>query len=465
MKRNYESKHMAVKKSRGEMNLRGTAMSAAFSFAAASVIAISMLVMGPSAAFAIEDCADSAAAGTQSAEAAAKGGSSLASADVVSNETIEGDGWTLDENGVLTVTKDISKPASGSYEWAQYDEKITEVSLAEGVTALPNGAFASSTYGVDPVNYSNLKKFTACSTLKTIGWDVFSGTKSLTEVHLNDGLEAVKHSAFAGTGITSIDLPNNVTLGGDCFTWCSQLRGTLVIPGGTKFESWSNATFYGIGVDTVIIEEGVTWIPNSAFNGCTNLKRVYLPKSVVQIGDAEETSPGIYYASFDPCTIIGYKGTTAEQYVNHWLEVNPEGNKGLSFHAIDGEEHKFGPWETVSEATCTEAGARKHTCTICGAERTESLPSLGHAWNEGVVTTEPTMTAEGVRTFTCSRCGATNTEAIAKLKQEAPRTDNEKTKSASGNLPTTGDPASLLGLLAASGVVATAAGEALRRRR
>lgn len=380
-----------------------------------------------------------------------------------SEGAIAGDGWALGEDGVLTIEKDIPKPSNLRYEWWPYDELIREVRLAEGVTAIPNGAFVS--YGNGDVEFSNLTKFTACSTLKTIGWDVFSGTRSLTEVHLNDGLEAVNHSAFANTGITSIALPDNVTWGGDCFAGCSQLGGTLVIPGGSKFEEGHNATFHGIGVDTVIVEEGVKWIPNGAFNGCANLKRVYLPKSVVQIGDVHETAPGIYYDSFDPCMIVGYKGTAAERYVDHWLKVNPEGNRGLSFHAIDGEEHEFGPWETVSEATCIEAGARKHACAICGAERAESLPVLGHAWGEGVVTVEPTVSTEGAKTFTCGRCGATRAESIARLGQGPSATNGGKTEGTGGSLPATGDPASMFGLLTVSGAAIAAAGEALRRRR
>lgn len=380
-----------------------------------------------------------------------------------SEGAIAGDGWALGEDGVLTIEKDIPKPSNLRYEWWPYDELIREVRLAEGVTAIPNGAFVS--YGNGDVEFSNLTKFTACSTLKTIGWDVFSGTRSLTEVHLNDGLEAVNHSAFANTGITSIALPDNVTWGGDCFAGCSQLSGTLVIPGGSKFEDGHNATFHGIGVDTVIVEEGVKWIPNGAFNGCVNLKRVYLPKSVVQIGDVHETAPGIYYDSFDPCMIVGYKGTAAERYVDHWLKVNPEGNRGLSFHAIDGEEHEFGPWETVSVAACAEAGARKHACAICGAERTESLPVLGHAWGEGVVTAEPTVSTEGAKTFTCGRCGATRAESIARLGQGPSATNGGKTEGTGGSLPATGDPASMFGLLTVSGAAIAAAGEALRRRR
>lgn len=436
-----------------EKKFRGVALS----LAAASALAIA-----PITAFAVEG-GDGAIEENHVSALDAAGESSLPHTDVLPGSAIKGDGWTLDAGGVLTIEKDIPKPSNLRYEWWPYDEMVREVRLAEGVTAIPNGAFVS--YGNGDVEFSNLTKFTACSTLKTIGWNVFSGTRSLTEVHLNDGLEAVNHSAFANTGITSIVLPDNVTWGGDCFAGCSQLGGTLVIPGGSKFEEGHNATFHGIGVETVVIEDGVTWIPNGAFNGCANLKRVYLPKSVVQIGDTHETAPGIYYDSFDPCMIVGYKGTAAEQYVDHWLKVNPEGNRGLSFHAIDGEEHDFGPWETVSEATCTEEGARKHACAVCGAERTESLPALGHAWGEGVVTAEPTANAEGERTFTCGRCGVTRMESIARLEQGPSAANGGKTEGAGGSLPATGDPASTLGILTASGAAVAALGEALRRRK
>lgn len=433
---------------------------------AASAILVSSFATGPVAALAAEAGDLEIPVAKDERAALAKEGSPV-SPMAGSEGAIAGDGWTLDADGVLTIEKDIPKPSNLRYEWWPYDELVREVRLAEGVTAIPNGAFVS--YGNGDVEFSNLTKFTACSTLKTIGWSVFSGTRSLTEVRLNDGLEAIQHDAFANTGITSIDLPDNVTLGGDCFTGCSELTGTLVIPGGTKFEDNHNATFYGVGVDTVIIEEGVEWIPNAAFNECVNLKRIFLPDSMRQIGgnapgdmggDAPFTSP------IDQGTVIAKKGSVAEQYVLYWKGIEGEDwPDKLVFHAIDGEEHEFGPWETVSEASCAEEGARRHSCVVCGAERTETLPALGHAWGEGVVTAEPTATAEGVRTFTCGRCGVTRAESIARLEQETPTSNGGKTEGAGGSLPATGDPASVLGLLTASGAAVAALGEALRRRK
>lgn len=432
---------------------------------ALSLAAASALATAP-AAFAVEGSAGAIGESRVSAAGAAEE-SPLPLADAVPGSVIRGDGWTLDADGVLTIEKDIPKPSNLRYEWWPYDELVREVRLAEGVTTIPNGAFVS--YGNGDVEFSNLTKFTSCSTLKTIGWSVFSGTRSLTEVHLNDGLEEIQHSAFANTGITSIELPDNVTLGGDCFTGCGELTGTLVIPGGTKFEDYHNATFYGVGAETVVIEEGVEWIPNAAFNGCANLERIFLPDSMRQIGgnalgDMEVDMP--FTSPIVQGTVIAKKGSIAEQYVLYWKGVEGEDwPNNLDFHAIDGEEHEFGPWETVSEATCTEAGTRKHICAICGAERTESLLALGHVWDEGVVTVEPTVTAEGAKTFTCRTCGLTRTETIAKLEHEASGSPAKKAESAGDSLPATGDPAALFGLLMASGTVAAAAGAASRRRK
>ena len=54
-----------------------------------------------------------------------------------------------------------------------------------------------------------------------------------------------------------------------------------------------------------------------------------------------------------------------------------------------------------------------YTCSNCGETKTEEIEELGHAWNEGEVTTAPTCSAVGTMTYTCTRCGETKTEDIA----------------------------------------------------
>ena len=57
------------------------------------------------------------------------------------------------------------------------------------------------------------------------------------------------------------------------------------------------------------------------------------------------------------------------------------------------------------EPTCTTAGTRTYTCTICGATRIEPVNALGHNSDSGRVTSEPGCTTTGVRTYSCTRCG------------------------------------------------------------
>ena len=65
--------------------------------------------------------------------------------------------------------------------------------------------------------------------------------------------------------------------------------------------------------------------------------------------------------------------------------------------------------------TCTASGLTegKH-CAVCNEilVAQTAAEALGHAWNDGVVTTAPTATEKGVKTFTCTRCDATKTEEI-----------------------------------------------------
>ncbi|BCZ26478.1 hypothetical protein EUBC25_05650 [Claveliimonas bilis] len=349
---------------------------------------------------------------------------------------ISGTGWKLDEAGVLTLSENVPFVQGQPYEWAQYAEQIKEVVVAEGVTEIPNLAF--STDENQGIRYSNLQKVTMSSSVKYIRPAAFAYNPSLKEVYLNNGLEEVGNIAFAGAGFTEIHLPEGVTWSSDVFYECDNLV-SVTIPKGSKWGG-SNAHFYGCdSLTTVIIEEGVEEIPATFLNGCTNLQYVWIPKSVTNI---------VGTPILDGACIIGYKGTVAEEYVN-----SPTGqiNK-LTFHAIDGEEHTFGEWQIIQNATCTDKGIMKHTCTICNAERTQEVAPTGHKWDSGKVTQEATEKAEGVKTYTCTVCGTTKTESIPKLAPSGnENTDKSNVKDEkvsaqnSVNPPETGDSADVLG--------------------
>ena len=118
------------------------------------------------------------------------------------------------------------------------------------------------------------------------------------------------------------------------------------------------------------------------------------------------------------------------------------------------EDHKWNDGVVTKAATCTEAGEKLYTCTVCNKTKTETIEATGHDWNEtttpatcgkagsvdrtcktcgttehvkdlpatgnhvwdaGTITTEATCDGKGVKTFTCTVCNETKTEEIAAL--------------------------------------------------
>ncbi len=73
-------------------------------------------------------------------------------------------------------------------------------------------------------------------------------------------------------------------------------------------------------------------------------------------------------------------------------------------------------WVEVSrtEPTCTETGSVSYKCSDegCLATKQETLPALGHKWDEGTVVTAPSGTTDGTLRYTCLTCHATKDEKI-----------------------------------------------------
>ena len=81
---------------------------------------------------------------------------------------------------------------------------------------------------------------------------------------------------------------------------------------------------------------------------------------------------------------------------------------------MEATGHKYSTeWTIDKEATCTESGSKSHHCTVCDAKTEETeIKATGHKWDEGVVTKEATCTEAGEKTYTCTVCKETKTEKI-----------------------------------------------------
>ena len=80
----------------------------------------------------------------------------------------------------------------------------------------------------------------------------------------------------------------------------------------------------------------------------------------------------------------------------------------ITLYAIWEDAHTWEAWETVSEPTCAADGARKRICDKCGDDETESIPALGHDFEEEyTVDAEPDCETKGSESRHCTRCDAT----------------------------------------------------------
>ena len=75
---------------------------------------------------------------------------------------------------------------------------------------------------------------------------------------------------------------------------------------------------------------------------------------------------------------------------------------------IEATGHTWGEWATLTEPTCIDEGLRRHICEVCGEEDTDSIPALGHDFEEEyTVDVAPDCETKGSESRHCTRCDAT----------------------------------------------------------
>ena len=85
--------------------------------------------------------------------------------------------------------------------------------------------------------------------------------------------------------------------------------------------------------------------------------------------------------------------------------------------AVEALGHKYrSNWSIDVVATCSTKGSKSHHCTRCDSKiDITEISTTMHSWDKGVVTKSATVKEEGVKTYTCTVCGAERTETIARL--------------------------------------------------
>lgn len=244
--------------------------------------------------------------------------------------------WTLDNNGVLTISgsgamKDYTWDENVRLDWyVNHKKDIRSVVLDNRITHIGDYAFDKCT-NIESVRYTGYTGNAGVAlpeSVTTIGVHAFSDTgvtgtlklpEHLTEIDssafyhcrklngelkLPDTVKEIGGFAFHSCGFTGkLELPASLeNIGNDAFDFCRGLTGKLTFP--SKMNEIDFSIFQGTGITEVVIPSSIETVRDFAFKSCMNLKKVYLPTKM----------PTIYNRAFINCSDVKfyYPGYKAE---------------------------------------------------------------------------------------------------------------------------------------------------------
>ena len=226
------------------------------------------------------------------------------------------DGLTTIRRGILSSNIGVTElviPASvtimsHNYAGALAGSAITKLTFADGTTTIPSYAACNASQLATVVipesvtsisasafeNCSALQNIDLPSALTFIGNSAFAGT-GLTSLTLPDGLTTIhKYFLSRNTGVTELVIPTSVTtmsnnyagsLDGSAVSKLTFSDGTTTIP--------SYAACNASRLTTVVIPESVTSISVSAFENCSALQNIELPSALTFIGNSAFAGTGL----------------------------------------------------------------------------------------------------------------------------------------------------------------------------
>ncbi len=223
--------------------------------------------------------------------------------------------WTLDENGLLTVSGTggmADFQGFGSTDaWRAYRSSVTGIEVCEGVTSLgflafeyfpvlehislPNSLTKIGDFAVNGCRA--LTSVTVPANVTEIGYLAFSNNAALVEILVseeNQAFASVNGALFDKDVTTLISYPNGkegvyvipdgvLEIGSHAFYWSHKMTG-VIIPSSVKTIG-ENAFQTCSKLADVVIPEGVSSIGAYTFSGDTSLHSITIPSGVTEIGE------------------------------------------------------------------------------------------------------------------------------------------------------------------------------------
>jgi len=254
--------------------------------------------------------------------------------------------WEYD-SGTLTISGTgainiYSTNQPTEYPWFAHANDIQKVIIGEGITNIPNWAFAM---------YENLVSIHLPSTLKTIGWSCLEETK-IWNVSLPEGLETIEAYAFMMTPFSTVCIPSTVTeIGERAFGYCGNLVSVGCYAdapptlGSNAFGDSPIETVYVKSAKISTYKDAAGW---SAFGDKIQNPAGYCgPNDIDADGEVDETK-ATWLFDMETRTLT-IEGTKMGQYNRPWESAgmggsgggfNPDNNVGYPqgiYHIVIGE--------------------------------------------------------------------------------------------------------------------------------
>lgn len=325
--------------------------------------------------------------------------------------------WSIDENGVLTVTGNGAMPDYAQYfdtaPWYDNRDSIKSIVIGEGITHIGTLAF---------YNCQSYDSVTIPASVTSIGDAAFQYCQSFTTINIsedNPAFKVVDGILFSKDGTTIVKcpegmmtsaytVPDGVThIGAHAFENCWNMPSvtlpeSVVSFGDSAFALCSKLTSVNIPSNVTVISKrcfafcdalleielpsGVTFIGNEAFIHCTALTEIALPESLTSIG----AHAFAYCKGFTSITVPASVDTIGEAAFRVCIGVPAitvdAGNS--SFKAVDGVLFDA----DMTTIVCYPAGKVGTAYTIPSTVTTV----YGGAFEENTNLTEITLSPETV---------------------------------------------------------------------
>lgn len=178
------------------------------------------------------------------------------------------------------------------------------------------------------------------------------------EYTVPDGIKVIGASAFYNnTYLTTVKLPESlVSIGDGGFRWCYSLTN-IILP--NSLTSIDNYAFYCCpSLADVVLPNSLSSIGSSAFAG-TNVERIFIPSSVIQIDEGAFQYSPEYYGYFEvdhyspATTLVVEHDSYAAQYAmeNNYRYEYIDGEEDLSWLTDDTTEQPIETEEVIEDTS------------------------------------------------------------------------------------------------------------------